>query len=126
MKRLWTTELVAMKFHQKADYDSICDMDGIPMLDYKGAIGPQYNPIAIAQWGLGNYNLLPGQANIYYKGSSVGETYLNTKSTKNIISISLGRDRSFKAKSRSMLSILYPLGMDDLFGFSIFVFSFPS
>ena len=73
-----------MKFHQKADYDSICDMDGIPMLDYKGAIGPQYNPIAIAQWGLGNYNLLPGQANIYYKGSSVGETYLNTKSTKNI------------------------------------------
>ncbi len=46
-----------MKFHQKADYDSSCDMDGIPMLDYKGAIGPQYNPIAIAQWGLGNYNL---------------------------------------------------------------------
>mgnify|MGYP001156796829 CR=1 FL=1 len=44
--------------------------------------------------GLGNYNLLPGQANIYYKGSSVGETYLNTKSTKNIISISLGRDKS--------------------------------
>ncbi len=44
--------------------------------------------------GLGNYNLLPGQANIYYKGSSVGETFLNTKSTKNIISISLGRDKS--------------------------------
>ena len=44
--------------------------------------------------GLGNYNLLPGQANIYFKGSSVGETYLNTKSTKNIISISLGRDKS--------------------------------
>ena len=27
------------------------------MLDYHGRIGPQYNPIAIAQWGLGNYNL---------------------------------------------------------------------
>lgn len=27
------------------------------MLDYHGRIGPQYNPIAIAQWGLANYNL---------------------------------------------------------------------
>lgn len=44
--------------------------------------------------GLGNHNLLPGQANIYFRGSSVGETYLNTKSTKNIISLSLGRDKS--------------------------------
>jgi hypothetical protein len=26
------------------------------MLDYHGAIGLQYNPIAIAQWGLANYN----------------------------------------------------------------------
>jgi hypothetical protein len=27
------------------------------MLDYHGKIGLQYNPIAIAQWGLANYNL---------------------------------------------------------------------
>jgi len=27
------------------------------MLDYRGVIGVQYNPIAIAQWGLANYNL---------------------------------------------------------------------
>jgi hypothetical protein len=26
------------------------------MLDYRGVIGLQYNPIAIAQWGLANYN----------------------------------------------------------------------
>ncbi len=44
--------------------------------------------------GIGNHNLLPGQANVYFRGSSVGETYLNTKSTKNIISLSLGRDKS--------------------------------
>ena len=37
--------------------------------------------------GIGNHNLLPGKANIYYRGSSVGETYLNTKSTKNTMSI---------------------------------------
>jgi hypothetical protein len=28
------------------------------MLEYHGAIGRQHNPIAVAQWGLGNYNLL--------------------------------------------------------------------
>jgi heparosan-N-sulfate-glucuronate 5-epimerase len=45
------------KFHNKADYTGLSDDDGIPMLDYKGVIGPQYNPIAIAQYGLGNFNL---------------------------------------------------------------------
>lgn len=45
-----------MNFDQKARY-SVTDAVGIPMLNYRGAIGPQYNPIAIAQWGLGNFNL---------------------------------------------------------------------
>jgi hypothetical protein len=46
-----------MGFEQKADYRGQHDANGIPMLDYHGQIGLQYNPIAIAQWGLGNYNL---------------------------------------------------------------------
>ena len=46
-----------MSFHEKAYYKSYLDNKGIPMLDYQGAIGLQYNPIAISQWGLGNYNL---------------------------------------------------------------------
>ena len=45
-----------MLFRQKADYGGHYDAAGIPMLDYHGAIGLQYNPIAIAQWGLANYN----------------------------------------------------------------------
>jgi heparosan-N-sulfate-glucuronate 5-epimerase len=45
-----------MLFSEKADYSSNVDAAGIPMLDYRGQIGLQYNPIAIAQWGLGNYN----------------------------------------------------------------------
>lgn len=45
-----------MTFAQKSDYAGTYDANGIPMLDYLGAIGPQYNPIAIAQYGLGNYN----------------------------------------------------------------------
>jgi len=46
-----------MKFHYKADYSGHFDVNDIPMLNYHGKIGIQYNPIAIAQYGLGNYNL---------------------------------------------------------------------
>lgn len=46
-----------MLFAEKADYPGHHDSTGIPMLNYHGRIGLQYNPIAIAQWGLGNYNL---------------------------------------------------------------------
>jgi heparosan-N-sulfate-glucuronate 5-epimerase len=46
-----------MPFGQKADYSGPYDQNGIPMLNYFGRIGLQYNPIAIAQYGLGNYNL---------------------------------------------------------------------
>lgn len=46
-----------MPFVAKADYTGHYDDQGIPMLNYRGAVGLQYNPIAIAQYGLGNYNL---------------------------------------------------------------------
>ena len=46
-----------MPFAEKADYRGAYDACGIPQLDYHGRIGLQYNPIAIAQYGLGNYNL---------------------------------------------------------------------
>ena len=46
-----------MLFAEKADYRGAYDSSGIPQLDYHGHIGLQYNPIAIAQFGLGNYNL---------------------------------------------------------------------
>jgi heparosan-N-sulfate-glucuronate 5-epimerase len=46
-----------MLFAEKADYRGAYDAFGIPQLDYRGKIGRQYNPIAIAQYALGNYNL---------------------------------------------------------------------
>jgi len=45
-----------MLFKYKADYARPFDSNGIPLLDYRGKIGKQYNPIAIAQYGLGHYN----------------------------------------------------------------------
>jgi len=52
-----------MVFQSKADYPGPLDQLGIPMLDYRGALGRQYNPIAIAQYGLGNYNIYAGTGN---------------------------------------------------------------
>ena len=46
-----------MPFQYKAEYNGDYDDRGIPMLNYHGDIGLQYNPIAISQRGLGNYNL---------------------------------------------------------------------
>ena len=46
-----------MPFTEKANYKGAYDASGIPQLDYHGRIGLQYNPIAISQYGLGNYNL---------------------------------------------------------------------
>lgn len=45
------------KFYYKARYQGPFDKNGIPLLNYHGTIGKQYNPIAIAQFGLGHYNL---------------------------------------------------------------------
>ena len=58
-----------MNFAEKAQYAGACDDHGIPLLNYHGNIGVQYNPIAIAQWGLGNYNLYArnGDAAAYAK-----------------------------------------------------------
>jgi heparosan-N-sulfate-glucuronate 5-epimerase len=46
-----------MLFVEKADYAGSYDAAGVPQLDYHGYIGLQYNPLAIAQYALGNYNL---------------------------------------------------------------------
>ncbi len=46
-----------MTFRAKADYPGPYDAAGIPLLNYHGATGLQYNPIAVAQWGLGNLTL---------------------------------------------------------------------
>ena len=45
-----------MRFRGKADYAGPFDTDGIPLLDYRGSIGRQYNPIAVAQYGLARFN----------------------------------------------------------------------
>jgi hypothetical protein len=45
-----------MPFTGKANYSAYLDENDIPLLNYHGKVGLQYNPIAIAQYGLGNFN----------------------------------------------------------------------
>lgn len=45
-----------MTFAEKAKYAGPFDAQGIPLLDYRGRIGPRHNPIAIAQYGLACLN----------------------------------------------------------------------
>ena len=46
-----------MTFADKANYAGPRDKDGVILFDYFSNIGRQYNPVAIAQYGLGHYNL---------------------------------------------------------------------
>ena len=47
-----------MRFVDKTRFAGPFDADGVPMLDYKGAVGIQYNPNAVAQYALGHHDLL--------------------------------------------------------------------
>ena len=46
----------------------------------------------ITDWG--EYHLLPGNVNVYFEGTSVGSSYLNTAITDDTLDVSLGRDKS--------------------------------
>ena len=50
-----------MRFQKKAEYPGPFDEKGVPLLDYRGDIGRQYNPIAVAQYGLARYNRFAGR-----------------------------------------------------------------
>lgn len=43
--------------------------------------------------GWEEYNLLPGMANVYFKGTYVGQSFLNTQTTADTLELSLGRDK---------------------------------
>lgn len=77
-----------MLFYAKANYRGVYDKNGIPLLDYQGDIGVNYNPIAISQWSLGNFNLWKKTKNEeYYKKFIKGADWLidNLEPNKNDI-----------------------------------------
>ena len=51
-------------------------------------------------------NLLPGKSNIYYQGTYVGESKIDTEKASDTLSISLGRDRNIVVKEKEIKSCL--------------------
>lgn len=49
-----------------------------------------------------NYELLPGEANIFFNGSYVGSTSLNTSELSDTIELALGRDRSILVERKKL------------------------
>ncbi len=45
----------------------------------------------IIEWG--DYDLLPGYANVYFEGTYIGESFLNTNTTDDTLAVSMGRDK---------------------------------
>lgn len=75
---------VAIKdYTLKADYEYFA----IPKMDNNAFL-----VALLKDWS--EFNLLPGEANIFFESSYVGKTYLNPESAKDTMYISLGRDEN--------------------------------
>jgi uncharacterized protein (TIGR02231 family) len=70
-------------FSIPANYEYYC----APKLDNNAFLIAQ-----LTKWA--DYNLLPGQANIYFENSFVGSSTINPATTNDTLSISLGRDQN--------------------------------
>jgi uncharacterized protein (TIGR02231 family) len=80
--------LVAMKnFELAANYE----YHTVPKMD-QGA----FLLAKIGDWG--KYNLLPGNANIFFEGAYTGQSYINPYTTADTLLLSLGRDEKIKIK----------------------------
>src|SRR5690554_4267318 len=51
----------------------------------------------------GDYNLLPGEANVVFEGMYVGKTFVNTNANKDELTLSLGKDPNISV-SRTLIS----------------------
>jgi uncharacterized protein (TIGR02231 family) len=52
--------------------------------------------------GWEEYNLLPGEANIFFEGTFVGKSYIDPTSVKDTLSVSLGRDKRIVVKREKL------------------------
>ena len=58
--------------------------------------------------GWEKYNLLPGNSNIYFEGTYVGQAYINTRQTKDTLSVSAGRDKGVVVERKKVRDYTKP------------------
>ena len=93
-----TTFKIALPYTIKSNGES----ELIEIQNYDLPVGYQYFSVPktdkdafllanIIEWG--DYYLLPGYANVYFEGTYIGESYLNTNTTDDTLAVSMGRDK---------------------------------
>jgi uncharacterized protein (TIGR02231 family) len=80
-------DVVMQKESLKAEYAYIT----IPKLDTDAFLRAR-----VTDWA--QYSLLPGESNIYFKGTSVGKGFIDPALANDTLSLSLGRDKSINVK----------------------------
>ena len=104
-----TQNLVNTEFNIKMKYDVLSSGKATTVNILDIALPATYNYLAIPKrdkdafliaqitdWG--SHTLLPGDANIYFEGSFVGESFINPNTTDDTLKVSLGRDLSIVVK----------------------------
>lgn len=69
--------------------------------DYLYSVAPKldHNAFLMARaTGWEEFNLLPGEANIFFEGTFIGKSYIDPNSTQDTLAISLGRDKRIVVK----------------------------
>jgi uncharacterized protein (TIGR02231 family) len=72
---------------------------------YEYAVAPKLdNEAFLLARGLGweEFNLLPGEANIFFEGTFVGKSFIDPNNIKDTLSVSLGRDKRIVVKREKM------------------------
>jgi uncharacterized protein (TIGR02231 family) len=68
---------------------------------YRYAAAPKLDPDAFLMAGTTNwadFNLLPGEANVFFEGTFVGKTFIDPQNIKDTLYVSLGRDKRIAIK----------------------------
>lgn len=68
---------------------------------YQYAVAPKLDPDAFLMaraTGWEDYNLLPGEASVFFEGTFVGKTFIDPTSIRDTLSVSLGRDKRIVVK----------------------------
>jgi uncharacterized protein (TIGR02231 family) len=87
------------KYHltslEQYELPSVYKYHSVPKLD-KGA----FLLAKVSNWG--QYNLLPGTANIFFEGAYVGESFINPNQTSDTLLLSMGRDERVQIKRKEI------------------------
>ena len=73
--------------------------------DYTYSVAPKLDNDAFLlarATGWEEFNLLPGEANIFFEGTFVGKSFIDPNNTKDTLSVSLGRDKRIVVKREKL------------------------